>query len=264
MSSHPTTSTRRRAGLLALTILTAATFASGCSTSSTGGTEAVQAASPAVVDQTSVSAGSSEGTVAGATAPSEVVRADHDLVAFAKADVASAQRTLPAKTELGSPTALLVTATLPGWVEVLVPGRPTGATAWLRTDGLTVTKITSEIKVDLAARTLTLTDNGKVVLTTPVGIGADATPTPKGRFSVTDKLDTQNPGGSYGRYAFGLSGRSEVLTEFAGGDGQIGIHGTDHPESIGQNVSHGCIRVPNEVMEKLTSILPLGTPVVVS
>ena len=55
-----------------------------------------------------------------------------------------------------------------------------------------------------------------------------------------------------------------MLTEFAGGDGQIGIHGTNDPASIGHDVSHGCIRVPNQVMEELNRILPLGTPVVVS
>ena len=111
---------------------------------------------------------------------------------------------------------------------------------------------------------LTLTDGGQTVLTTPVAIGAPDTPTPTGRFSVTDKLQTPNPNGAYGPFAFGLSGRSEVLTEFAGGDGQIGIHGTNDPSSIGKDVSHGCVRVPNDVIEQLNELLPLGTPVVVS
>ena len=62
----------------------------------------------------------------------------------------------------------------------------------------------------------------------------------------------------------GLSARSNVISEFAGGDGQIGIHGTDQPDSIGNAVSHGCIRAPEAVMEQLNSLLSLGTPVVVS
>jgi hypothetical protein len=44
------------------------------------------------------------------------------------------------------------------------------------------------------------------------------------------------------------------------GDG-YGIHGTDHPESIGQSVSHGCVRMRNEDIEKLYPMVPIGTPV---
>ena len=52
-----------------------------------------------------------------------------------------------------------------------------------------------------------------------------------------------------------------MLTEFAGGDGQVGVHGTNDPASIGEAVSHGCIRVPNDVASVLDERLPLGTPV---
>ncbi|HMH86580.1 MAG TPA: L,D-transpeptidase [Gemmatimonadaceae bacterium] len=44
------------------------------------------------------------------------------------------------------------------------------------------------------------------------------------------------------------------------GDG-YGIHGTDHPETIGQSVSHGCVRMRNEDIEKLYPMVPVGTPV---
>jgi len=44
------------------------------------------------------------------------------------------------------------------------------------------------------------------------------------------------------------------------GDG-YGIHGTDVPSSIGQSVSHGCVRVRNEDIETLYRIVPVGTPV---
>ena len=46
------------------------------------------------------------------------------------------------------------------------------------------------------------------------------------------------------------------------GDG-YGIHGTDAPWTIGQSVSHGCIRVRNEDIETLFRIVDLGTPVYV-
>jgi hypothetical protein len=44
------------------------------------------------------------------------------------------------------------------------------------------------------------------------------------------------------------------------GDG-YGIHGTDHPESIGHAASHGCVRLRNEDIEKLYDMVPVGTPV---
>lgn len=44
------------------------------------------------------------------------------------------------------------------------------------------------------------------------------------------------------------------------GDG-YGIHGTDHPETIGQSVSHGCVRLRNEDIERLYPMVAVGTPV---
>lgn len=44
------------------------------------------------------------------------------------------------------------------------------------------------------------------------------------------------------------------------GDG-YGIHGTDHPESIGRSVSHGCVRMRNEDIERLYPMVGIGTPV---
>jgi lipoprotein-anchoring transpeptidase ErfK/SrfK len=117
-----------------------------------------------------------------------------------------------------------------------------------------------EVDVDLTSRLLTWRRNGAVMLQTPVAVGAPETPTPAGHFYVTDLLDTPD-GGAYGPFAIGLSAHSDTLSEFGGGDGQIGLHGTSDPSSIGQSVSHGCVRVPNEVVVQLATNLPLGTPV---
>jgi hypothetical protein len=53
-----------------------------------------------------------------------------------------------------------------------------------------------------------------------------------------------------------------VLTSFGGDpDAVIGIHGNNDPSSIGRNVSHGCIRLPNDVVSRMAGLIPLGTPV---
>lgn len=44
------------------------------------------------------------------------------------------------------------------------------------------------------------------------------------------------------------------------GDGYA-LHGTDKPQSIGQAVSHGCVRLRNEDIAYLYEIVPAGTPV---
>ena len=195
------------------------------------------------------------------------VRSDSDLPVFAEPRAGEPSRVLPSHDQFGSPLVLLVTdvgtGSADGWLQVLVPGRPNGATAWVRDDSVRVNKVDHRVEVDLAARTLTVMQGEQTVLTTPVSIGEPQNPTPTGTFSLTDKLDTGDASGPYGPYALGLSGRSEVLTEFGGGDGQVGIHGTDDPTSIGRAASHGCVRVPNDVAAQLSDLLALGTPVTI-
>jgi hypothetical protein len=57
------------------------------------------------------------------------------------------------------------------------------------------------------------------------------------------------------RYKGVLGTRRLVL-----GDGYA-LHGTNAPESIGRSVSHGCVRLRNEDIEKLYEMVPVGTPV---
>ncbi|HEY8546555.1 MAG TPA: L,D-transpeptidase [Acidimicrobiales bacterium] len=183
-------------------------------------------------------------------------------VAVAPAPGAAPTLELPATTEFGSPRALLVVDRQDGWLQVALPERPNGSTGWIVDDGsVELREVDERIEIDLAARTLTLYDGGTEVLTTPVAIGSADAPTPTGDFYVVDKLATGDPDHAYGPFAFGLSAHSDVLTEFAGGDGQVGIHGTNDPASVGQAVSHGCIRVPNDVAVALDARLALGTPV---
>lgn len=147
------------------------------------------------------------------------------------------------------------------WIEVLLPVRPNGTTGWVRTADLDLSINPYRIEVDVDDFTLTVFRHNAPYLTTPVGIGRGETPTPDGSFYLAELLRPSDPGGTYGPYAYGLSGFSEVLDSFAGGEGVIGIHGTDEPWAIGTNVSHGCIRVDNSVIEALATFLPLGTPV---
>jgi len=170
--------------------------------------------------------------------------------------------TLPASTAFGSPTTLAVVEQSDEWLHVLLPVRPNGSSGWVHESAVTLEQTSYAVDVDLAGRVLRLYESGELALETPIAIGAGDAPTPTGAFFVTDVLDTPD-GGAYGPFAIGLSAHSDVFTEFAGGDGQIGIHGTNDPSSIGNAVSHGCVRAPNEVISQLAAMLPLGTPVTV-
>lgn len=159
------------------------------------------------------------------------------------------------------PVVFLVVDRRPGWVRVLLPVRPNRSRGWVRARAVTLRTSPYRVEIRLRAHRLIVRDRTGVVLRTGIAVGRAVSPTPTGRYFLADLLRPPDPKGFYGPYAFGLSAYSPVYTSFAGGDGQIGIHGTNQPAVIGTDVSHGCIRVRNAVIRKLAKRLPLGTPV---
>jgi len=169
--------------------------------------------------------------------------------------------TLANPIETGAPLTFLVREQQGTWLRVLLPLRPNGATGWIKVDQVRLTSHHYKIRVELAAHRLTVTDRTDIVLDTPVGVGTADTPTPGGLYFTKELLQPPNQNGAYGHYTYGLSGFSNVITSFQGGDGVIGIHGTNDPSSIGKDVSHGCLRISNEAISMLAKRLPLGVPV---
>jgi lipoprotein-anchoring transpeptidase ErfK/SrfK len=145
------------------------------------------------------------------------------------------------------------------WVQVFLPTRPNGSSGWIRADQVTVTTHTYRVRVELGAHRMEVFDGDDRVFDAPIGVGTGETPTPGGLFYIRSLIASTNP--VYGPYAYGLSGFSEVHESFNGGPGDIGIHGTDHPEAVGTDVSNGCIRLRNEDISRLAPVLPYGTPV---
>jgi lipoprotein-anchoring transpeptidase ErfK/SrfK len=174
--------------------------------------------------------------------------------------------TLSRRTEYQIPRTLLAFNSYADWVQVYLPTRPNSSTGWVKTADVKVADAPLEwaVKVDLANYRVTVLHNGVVDFETDAAIGSPEYPTPIGTFYITDPLDLRNqPGTGYGAYALGLSGHSDVLTDFAGSDGQIALHGTDNPGDVGQAISHGCVRLKNDDILRLSE-LPLGTPVYIS
>ncbi len=161
----------------------------------------------------------------------------------------------------GVPLVFAVEWRQPGWLRVRLPVRPNGRSGWLRAAEVSLSETPYELLVSRSEHRLTVSRDGRVLVRLPVGIGTGGTPTPTGDFYLTELLRPANPQGPWGPYAFGLSGFSDVITQFNGDDGIIGLHGTNRPDLIGTDASLGCIRLRNEDIERLAGMLPLGTPI---
>lgn len=161
----------------------------------------------------------------------------------------------------GAPLVFLVKHDLGQRMEVYLPSRPNGSTGWISTRDVTLSGHNYHVLIELDRHRLTAWNGAQMIARVPVGVGRAVTPTPSGLYYITELLKQPDPTGVYGPWAFGLSAHSDVLHEFAGRDGILGVHGTDFPTGIGTDVSHGCIRMSNANITHLAHTLPLGTPV---
>ncbi|MFS6827763.1 L,D-transpeptidase [Cyanobium sp. ATX-6F1] len=129
---------------------------------------------------------------------------------------------------------------------------------------------TKVIILSLGRREISLKNDGKLVGSWPVVIGAPETPTPTGTFKVQNKV--LNP-----KYQSTSSGKINHTTGPSGplgdrwmgfhskGKNDFGIHGTPWPWWVDARaaVSHGCVRMKNEHVRVLFDQVEIGTPVVV-
>ncbi|TML56657.1 MAG: hypothetical protein E6G09_15340 [Actinobacteria bacterium] len=161
----------------------------------------------------------------------------------------------------GTPRTFLVRETKGDWVRVFLPTRPNESQGWVRRRAVRVYTNGYRLVIRLRSHQLRLWRGDRLVASYPVAVGTSSTPTPRGLYYIVELLKPSSPNGTYGPFSFGLSAHSNVLKQFAGGDGRVGLHGTNQPGLIGSNVSHGCIRLRNAAVRRLARILPLGTPV---
>jgi lipoprotein-anchoring transpeptidase ErfK/SrfK len=146
------------------------------------------------------------------------------------------------------------------WYQIRLPIRPNGSTGWVKATDVTVSTVMYSMSIDLSDHQLDLYEAGRLKKSYPVGVGTDDNPTPPGDYYITIKMKPTTPNGVYGVLAMGVSGFSEKLTSWPEG-GQLGIHGTNDPSSVGRDVSHGCIRLYNEDILDLSQYVAYGTPV---
>jgi len=146
------------------------------------------------------------------------------------------------------------------WYLLSLPGRPNGARGWVPAEGVDVRPARNRITVQVHERRIEVRRirDGALLLEATVAVGRAGAETPRGRaFYVQSAFVPTDP--FYGAFALETSAYSR-LTDWPD-HGIVGIHGTNQPELLGQAVSHGCVRVSNDVARRLRRLAPLGTPI---
>lgn len=194
-------------------------------------------------------------------APVGVVVHPHRLVPIYATPGGPPIASLP-PTQLVSDTWLPVIAERAGWVQVLLPSRPNGATGWLATtEQVTVATTPYRIIVDRAAFSLTLLRDEQPVGTWRVGIGKANSPTPPGRTFLLASFTESTP--TYSPVIIPLGTHSTTYTSYAGGPGTVGIHTWPTATVYGTASSDGCVRIPPDALQIVSTEVPLGTPVLI-
>lgn len=170
--------------------------------------------------------------------------------------------TIRTKTNFHSPTILAVAARKPGWVLVRTSIEKHHV-GWLPLSSGHLFEEPRSIVVDLSKRKLMLFHRGKLTDTYKVAIGTSATPTPTGKFAVTDRLTTGNAQGDYGCCILALTAHQPKILQGWGGGDRVAIHATPHEWTIGKAISHGCIRASNRALKQLMRHARLGMPVTI-
>ena len=170
--------------------------------------------------------------------------------------------TLENPNENGAPLVFLVDEDQGEWLKVLLPVRPNGSTGFIRAADVTVAENPYSIDIALSEHRLVVDQGRRGDRRTRRSAWARRRrPTPGGRYYLKELFAAARPERRLRALRVRAVRFSNVLEEFNGGTGVIGIHGTNEPEAIGTDVSHGCIRMSNEAITELAGILPLGTPV---
>jgi hypothetical protein len=174
--------------------------------------------------------------------------------------------TIPTRTPEATTNIVLVVggrrADETGWVPVRLAVLPNNTTGWVPRSALGGYHfVHTHLVIDLSRLTATLYYDRRVTFRAPVGVGEPQWPTPKGFFYVREQL-SQFASSFYGPIAYGTSARSNVLTDWPSG-GFVGVHGTNQPDLIPGRISHGCVRLRNPDIIRLSRLMPIGTPVTI-
>lgn len=151
------------------------------------------------------------------------------------------------------------------YLRVLLAQRPNGVTGWIPADRVQTSRTRYRVLIDRRARRLTVTLGGRTVRRARVVVGAPSSPTPAGRFAISEELPG-DPDDFTGRWVLPITAFSGTYREFAGGPGRIALHGRGGAslrDPLGTAASHGCVRLSNRMVSWLAEHLQPGVPVTI-
>lgn len=163
-------------------------------------------------------------------------------------------------TPSGNARVFIVTEQSDDWVRIMLPTRPNSMLGWARADDVTLAQHRWHVQVSVGERTMRVWEGDRLELETLVVVGKESTPTPLGRFYVNERV-AQAPGSFYGPWIFSTNAFSDSLERFTGEVPIFALHGGGYSSTIGSAISNGCIRIPDELVGHMATILPVGTPV---
>lgn len=173
-------------------------------------------------------------------------------------------------TNYSGPAGALVLRVIAGgeeddWLLVQVPVRPNNSYAWVRADDFDLGYTSRRIEIDLTGPgDLTLLDGEEVLFETAIVHGREDRETPTHLGFIENGITPGNRlSPAYGFAIVSMASFSERLGTFGGGGLPSNfVHGTNAPELMGQRVSSGEIRVPDEALAQLVDLITPGAPVV--
>jgi hypothetical protein len=171
-------------------------------------------------------------------------------------------KTVGRRTEFGSIQSFSVVKREGRWAGVPTPFRDNGELGWVKLDPhrLQFGSTPYEIVADLSEYRLSLLRGDRVVGSFKITIGAAGSPTPTGRFAITDTF-RGDLGPAYGCCAVATTARQPNLPSgWLGGD-RIAIHGTS--STLGIQASLGCLRARDDDVSMLVDRVGVGTPVII-
>jgi hypothetical protein len=161
----------------------------------------------------------------------------------------------------GGPVVLGVVAERGDWLEVTSEALPNGRFGWVeRGRDVSVRSDAWSLHASLGRHVLEVLHRGRPVRRISIAIGASSSPTPTGRFSISEKLPGARFGAVYGCCILGLTahqprppaGWSKSVAYY------VAIHGGS---GIGSAVSAGCLHASEADLRYLMRTVPLGTAI---
>jgi hypothetical protein len=149
------------------------------------------------------------------------------------------------------------------WLEVTAEALPNSRHGWVEFGrDVSVQPVDWMLRTSLSRHELDVVRHGQLVRRIPVGIGRPGSPTPIGRFAVSEKMSGPF-GPAFGCCILALTARQPRLPP--GWNTGITYYVAIHAGSgQGAAVSAGCLHATEAEVRYLMRTVPLGTPVQIS